>query len=145
MAFDLFYRRQIPRDFSRETETHAAPTLTPGREGLRQIAIMALGIGSALAASYPEIRRFRDRRSYLKEYTDDPRITRELPAISDVMIMSHHKTRPAGKQRQAQKQAERELEADRRYYRQMYAKDRTITQEMPIVPMSELVHGEHQS
>ena len=145
MAFDLVYRRQIPGDFSRGAETYVIPALTPGREGLRQIAIMALGIGSALAASYPEIRRFRDRRSYLREYTDDPRITCELPAISDVMIMSHHKTKPAGKQRRVQKQAERELEADRRYYRRMYAKDRAITQEVPIVPMSELVHGGHQS
>jgi hypothetical protein len=92
-----------------------------------------------VAASYPEIRKIRDRRSYLREFTDDPRITQELPAISDKTIM--RKTKITGKRRQEQKQAERDLEADRRHYRKMYAKDRAITQEVPIVPMAELVHG----
>jgi hypothetical protein len=98
-----------------------------------------------VAASYPEIRKIRDRRSYLREFTDDPRITQKLPAISDEMIMSHHTTKITGKRQQEQKQAGRDLEADRRYYRRMYAKDRAITHEVPIVPMAELVHGGHQS
>jgi len=49
------------------------------------------------------------------------------------------KIKNTGKRQQEQKQAERELEADRRYYRRMYTKDRSITQEVPIVPMRELV------
>lgn len=81
MAFDLFYRKQISRDFSRGEETYMTPALTPDRVGLRSLAIMALGIGSALAASYPKIHRLRDRRSYLREFTDDPRITKKIPII----------------------------------------------------------------
>ena len=54
------------------------------------------------------------------------------------------KIKNTGKRQQEQKQAERELEADRRYYRRMYTTDRAITQEVPIVPMSELIQGEHQ-
>ena len=54
------------------------------------------------------------------------------------------KIKNTGKRQQEQKQAKRELEADRRYYRRMYTTDRAITQEVPIVPMSELIQGEHQ-
>ena len=139
MAYDLVFRRQIRSDFSRGTEIWAAPALTPGQASLRSLAIMALGIGATLAASYPEMRKIRERSFYLRKFTDDPRITQELPAISDMTIMRKNKI--TGKRRQEQKQAERDLEADRRYYRRMYAKDRAITQEVPIVPMTELVHG----
>ena len=143
MAYDLFLRRQIPRNFSRGAEIWTASALTPSQAGLRSLAVMALGIGATLAASCPEIRQIRDRRFYLREFADDPKITQKLPAISDVTIM--RKTKITGKRRQEQKQAERDLEADRRYYRRMYAKDRAITQEVPIVPMTELVQGGRQS
>ena len=139
MAYDLVFHRQIRSDFSRGAEIWAGPTPTPGQASLRSLAIMALGIGTTLAASYPEMRKIRERNSYLRKFTDDPRITQELPTISDKTIM--RKTKITGKRRQEQNQAERDLEADRRHYRRMYAKDRAITQEVPVMPMTELVHG----
>jgi hypothetical protein len=141
MAYDLLLRRPIARDHSRGDEICLIPALDPGRAGLRSIAIMGLGLAAALASSYPEIRRIRERRRYLGEFTDDPRDTKRLPAISDAMIMSHHKTKIANKQQREQKQAKQELERERQHYRQMYAKDRAITQEIPVIPMHNLVHG----
>ena len=141
MAYDLLLRRQISRDHSRGDEICLIPALTPDRAGLRSLAIMGLGLAAALASSYPEIRRIRERRHYLEEFTDDPRITSRLPAMSDAMIMSHHKTKIANKQQREQKQAKQELERERQHYRQMYAKDRAITQEIPVIPMHNLVHG----
>ena len=117
------------------------PALTPDRAGLRSIAIMGLGIATALATSYPEIRRIRERRRYLMEFTDDPRTTQRLPSIPDATIMSHHKTKITSKQQREQKQAKQELERERLHYRSMYAKDRAITQEIPVIPMYNLVHG----
>ena len=141
MAYDLLLRRQISRDFSRGGEIALLPALTPGRAGLRSIAIMGLGIATALASSYPEIRKIRERRRYLMEFTDDPRTTQRLPLISDAMIMSHHKTKITSKQQREQKQAKQELERERQYYQRTYAKDRAITQEIPVIPMYNLIHG----
>ena len=141
MAYDLLLRRQIPRDFSRGGEIALLPALSPGRACLRSIAIMGLGIASALASSYPEIRKIRERRRYLMEFTDDPRTTQRLPLISDAMIMNHHKTKITSKQQREQKQAKQELERERQYYQRTYAKDRAITQEIPVTPMYNLVHG----
>ena len=141
MAYDLLLRRQISRDFSRGGEITMLPALTPDRASLRSIAIMGLGIATALASSYPEIRKIRERRRYLMEFTDDPRTTQRLPLISDAMIMSHHKTKITSKQQREQKQAKQELERERQYYQRSYAKDRAITQEIPVIPMYNLVHG----
>ena len=141
MAYDLLLRRRIPRDFSRGGEISLLPALTPSQTGLRSIAIMGLGIATALASSYPEIRKIRERGRYLREFTDDPRITQRLPAITDETIMSHRKTKPTEKQQREQKQAKQELERERQHYRSMYAKDRAITQEIPVIPMYNLVHG----
>ena len=54
--------------------------------------------------------------------------------------MHHHKTKPTGKQQREQKQARQELERERQHYRTMYAKDRAITQEIPVIPMYNLIH-----
>jgi len=141
MAYDLLLRKQISRDFSRGDEISMLPAMAPGRAGLRSIAIMGLGIATALAASYPEIRKIRERRRYLMEFTDDPHTTQRLPLISDAMIMSHHKTKITSKQQREQKQAKQELERERQYYQRTYAKDRAITQEIPVIPMYNLIHG----
>ena len=141
MAYDLFLRRQIARDHSRGNEICLIPPLTPDRAGLLSLAIMGLGLAATVASSYPKIRRIQERRRYLREFTDDPRITSKLPAMSDAMIMSHHKTKFANKQQRVQKQAKQELERERQHYRQMYANDRAITQEIPVTPMYNLVHG----
>ena len=102
---------------------------------------MGLGIATALASSYPEIRKIRDRRRYLMEFTDDPRTTQRLPSITDATIMSHHKTKITSKQQREQKQAKQELERERQHYQRTYAKDRAITQEIPVISMYNLVHG----
>ena len=116
------------------------PALTPDRAGLRNLAIMGLGLATALASSYPEIRRIREHRRYLGEFTDDPRITQRLPIIPDATIMSHRKTKITSKQQREQKQAKQELERERQHYQRTYAKDRAITQEIPVIPMYNLIH-----
>lgn len=113
------------------------PALTPNRASLRSLAIMGLGLAAALASSYPEI---RERRRYLMEFTDDPRTTQRLPLISDATIMSHHKTKITSKQQREQKLAKQELERERQHYQRTYAKDRAITQEIPVTPMYNLIH-----
>ena len=140
MAYDLLLRRQISRDFSRGEEIAMLPPLTPDRASLRSIAIMGLGLATALASSYPEIKRVRERRRYLGEFTDDPRITPRLPAIPEATIVNHRKTKLTGKRQLEQKQAKQELERERQHYRTMYAKDRAITQEIPVIPMYNLIH-----
>ena len=140
MAYDLLLRKQISRDFSRGDEISMLPAMAPGRAGLRSIAIMGLGIATALATSYPEIRRIRERRRYLMEFTDDPRTTQRLPSIPDATIMSHRKTKITSKQQREQKQAKQELERERQHYQRTYAKDRAITQEIPVIPMYNLIH-----
>jgi hypothetical protein len=141
MAYDLLLRRQIARDHSRGDEICLIPALAPDRAGLRRIAIMGLGIAAALASSYPKIQRGREHRHYRKEFSDDPRITQRLPITSDDTLMNYHKTKPTSKQQGKQKQAKLDLEQERQHYRQMYSKDRAITQEIPVTPMYNLVHG----
>jgi hypothetical protein len=133
MSYDLFLRRRLPRDFSRGDE------IALERSNLHRLAIVGLGLASALAVAYPEIKRVRERKHYLREFTDDPQITQRLPAISDAMIMNHHKTKLASKKQREQKQARQDLEHERQQYRQSFSKDRAITQEIPVVPMYNLI------
>ena len=62
MSYDLLLRRLISRNFSRGEEIALLPPLTPDRASLRSIAIMGLGLATALASSYPEIKRVREER-----------------------------------------------------------------------------------
>ena len=92
MAYDLVIHRQTPRNYARGDEIAYTPPLTPGQSTLRNFAIMALGLTSALATSYPQIRKQHDRRRYLKEFNDDPRITRKMPIVSDATAIRHLKS-----------------------------------------------------
>ena len=135
MAYDLVIHRQTPRNYARGDEIAYTPPLTPGQSTLRNFAIMALGLTSALATSYPQIRKQHDRRRYLKEFNDDPRITRKMPIVSDATAIRHLKS------------SHPHTPPRRRYTpiplndipKRQYSKDLASTQETPAISMYDLV------
>jgi hypothetical protein len=140
MAYDILLRAPSPRDFSRGGAI--APQAPPAacRPWLLPISILGIGLEASAIAARPKIQGLVERRHYLREFDDDPRSTLRLPSIPDAP-MKHPKSRTSNKRQQEQRQSKRELEEERQRYRDMYARDRAITQEIPVIPMYNLIQG----
>jgi hypothetical protein len=83
MAYDLALGRQIGRRYSRDDSIPLPSSPTPGRQGPRMIALLGLGVASALALSLPKkTHRALERRYYRRSFRDDPRVTRKIPIIT---------------------------------------------------------------
>jgi|GEM_PF-2068421 hypothetical protein len=83
MAYDLILGRQIASDYSRGMSNPMPSIATPDRQRPRMIALLGIGIASALALSLPKkTHRALERQYYRRSFRDDPRVTREIPIIT---------------------------------------------------------------
>jgi hypothetical protein len=118
-----------------------APSPTPGTSTIRNLVLSGLGLAVTVASLCPGAKGILLHGAYLRKYGDDPRTTHRLPAIEDDTIMRNHKIKVTGKREKEQRLAKKDLEAERQYYRRLHSRDRAITQEIPVMPMYDLVQG----